>query len=156
MTDKELSTLLQRASHATAGPAPGIRQIQARQRKRRQYALPGLLATTASALAAFVIVATMTTSDVQTPVSTQEPDMLVITDPLERSDWLVHRASWPSTTPSRSDWLLAGSIQTHGGFSSDALSARSSDAYLLVDKNGDLLTDPDYPNIVYIIERTTP
>ena len=159
MTDPALKSLIKQASDITAGIPPSLAQVQADRPRRRPFVSTGTLATAASGIAAIIVLANLPTGEVQPPESQIDPDVYVLSDPLERSDWLLHSVSSQARMRSRSDWLLSDASPNNQAFASDHLvpdRARVSRAYLLVDQSGKPVTDPDQPNVIYVIERTTP
>ena len=159
MTDHVLKSLVTRASDAAAGIPPSIDRIRAGRSRRRARFPIGVVATAVSGVAAIFILVSVATNEVEPPESAIDPDMYVLSDQRERSDWLVQSASAQVNIVSRSDWLLAGSSPSREAFASDHFapnSARVSEAYLLVDSSGKPVSDPNQPNVIYVIERTTP
>ena len=159
MMDNEFKSLLRQASQASAGPAPSVAHIQARQPRRPSLGWPALFATAASSMAAVAVIISVMIVNTEPPTLDVEPDLFVLPDPLERSDWLA-QSSGPALSASfRSDLLLAG-MRTHSsGFASDALTpaqTASFDAYVIVDRAGNPITDSETSQTIYVIERTTP
>lgn len=159
MTDQALRSMIKQASDVAAGIPPSMAQVQADHPRPRPFVSIGTLATAASGIAAIIVLANLPTVEVQPPEPEIDPDVYVLSDPLERSDWLLQSISNQVGMKSRSDWLLSGASPNRAAFASDYLvsdSAHLSNAYLLVDQSGKPLTDPDQPNVIYVIERTTP
>ena len=159
MTDQALRSMIKQASGVAAGIPPSLAQVRAAHPRRRSYVPIGTLAAALSGVAAILVLVNLPTSEVQAPASQIDPDLYVLSDQLERSDWLLQSVSNQVSMKSRSDWLLSGASPNRAAFASDYLvsdSAHLSNAYLLVDQSGKPLTDPDQPNVIYVIERTTP
>ena len=159
MSDKHLHSLIRKASEAQAGSAPRLRRIQSRS----QCHPPMKWGAWATAVSACLVLALglmiSITSTVEREETILEPDLFVLPDPLERSDWLAYVSSQDVMGPSRSDWLLAGMPPHDSPFLTDGLVADQSpafDAFVLVDRSGAPLSDPEFTNTVYVIERTLP
>ena len=159
MTDQTLRFQLTRASETRAGVTPSMQQVLTRPAPRRSLIWPGAIALAATGVLALIVIQNLPGREAYQPASKIEPDLYVLAEETERSDWLTRsRSNSPNQIP-RSDWLLTGAQASMQSYLSDQLmpdDRRVSGAYVLVDATGKPLTDPNKPNIIYVIERTTP